>query len=317
MTWRLFAAVVVSWLLASAAPSAQAPQSKNPFEGNPEAILAGMGGYRLRCADCHGTDGRGVRGPDITQVWNTGRTDEGLFKTIRRGVPNSRDAGVRGAAHLRSRRVADARVPEDAGRAGGRRSAARQRRERREGVSRAVRRLPQRQRHRRPARSRSVAHRHRPARATCWLARIRRGSEDFRAGFEPVTVTPPDGKPIQGVKKNEDLFSVQIMDTRERIQGYEKDKVKAVENGQQVGDADVRSRSPERQRPRRSAPLSADASRLQPRGKAIREPMRILHVFAVCRSSARRRRDRASSRRRHASRSRKSRKACRPTDRAG
>ena len=63
------------------------------------------------------------------------------------------------------------------------------------------------------------------------VARIRRGSEDFRAGFEPVTVTTPDGAPIQGVKKNEDLFSVQIMDTRERIQGYEKDKVKAVENG--------------------------------------------------------------------------------------
>ena len=36
---------------------------------------------------------------------------------------------------------------------------------------------------------------------------------------------------MQGVKKNEDLFSVQIMDTRERIQGYEKDKVNAVENG--------------------------------------------------------------------------------------
>ena len=34
-------------------------------------------------------DGRGVRGPDITQVWNSGRTDEGLFKTIRSGVPSS------------------------------------------------------------------------------------------------------------------------------------------------------------------------------------------------------------------------------------
>src|SRR6185436_1900191 len=63
------------------------------------------------------------------------------------------------------------------------------------------------------------------------MARIRRGSEDFRTGYEPVTVTTPDGKPIEGVKKNEDLFSVQIMDSRERIQGYEKDKVKGVENG--------------------------------------------------------------------------------------
>jgi putative heme-binding domain-containing protein len=63
------------------------------------------------------------------------------------------------------------------------------------------------------------------------VGRIRRGAEDFRQGYEPVTLTPPTGQPIQGVKKNEDLFSVQIMDTGERIQGYEKDKMKAVENG--------------------------------------------------------------------------------------
>jgi putative heme-binding domain-containing protein len=62
------------------------------------------------------------------------------------------------------------------------------------------------------------------------LRRIRRGTEDFAPGFEPVTLTPPSGPPIQGVKKNEDLFSVQIMDTRERIQGYEKDKMKSVKN---------------------------------------------------------------------------------------
>lgn len=62
------------------------------------------------------------------------------------------------------------------------------------------------------------------------VLRIRRGLEEFRPGYEPVTLTPQTGPPIQGVKKNEDLFSVQIMDTRERIQGYEKDKMKAVEN---------------------------------------------------------------------------------------
>jgi putative heme-binding domain-containing protein len=63
------------------------------------------------------------------------------------------------------------------------------------------------------------------------VARIRRGSETFRPGFEPVTITPESGPPISGVKKNEDLFSVQVMDTRERIQGYEKDKVASVVNG--------------------------------------------------------------------------------------
>jgi putative heme-binding domain-containing protein len=63
------------------------------------------------------------------------------------------------------------------------------------------------------------------------VRRIRGGIEGFRQGYEPVTLTPQSGPPISGVKKNEDLFSVQIMDTSERIQGYEKDKMKAVENG--------------------------------------------------------------------------------------
>ncbi len=49
----------------------------------------GMGLFRGRCADCHGMDARGVRGPDITQVWASGRTDDGLFKTIKSGVPNT------------------------------------------------------------------------------------------------------------------------------------------------------------------------------------------------------------------------------------
>ena len=63
------------------------------------------------------------------------------------------------------------------------------------------------------------------------MLQIRRGREELRPGYEPVTLTPQTGEPIRGVKKNEDLFSVQIMDTGERIQGYEKDKMKAVENG--------------------------------------------------------------------------------------
>ena len=60
------------------------------------------------------------------------------------------------------------------------------------------------------------------------VKQIRGATEDFLPGFEPVTITPAGGQPIHGVKKNEDLFSVQIMDTRERIQGFEKDKMRSV-----------------------------------------------------------------------------------------
>jgi mono/diheme cytochrome c family protein len=63
--------------------------TKNPLEGNAEAITAGMGAYRVRCADFHGMDARGIRGPDITQVWAKGRTDAALFSTIHNGVPGT------------------------------------------------------------------------------------------------------------------------------------------------------------------------------------------------------------------------------------
>ena len=65
------------------------PPTKNPLEGDAYAITAGMGAYRVRCADCHGMDARGIRGPDITQVWARGRTDAALFRSIRNGVPNT------------------------------------------------------------------------------------------------------------------------------------------------------------------------------------------------------------------------------------
>jgi len=223
------ALTLLAGALVCGALQAQEP-SQNPYDGNPDAIRAGMGVFRQRCADCHGTDGRGVRGPDITLVWSSGRTTQGLFATIRGGVPNTempafaaprtsdreiwqmlaylrtlaapvpsgppRGNAENGARLFRVHCASCHRVNAAGGRIGPDLS--------RIGTSR----------------SRDVL-----------VLRIRRGSESFGQGFEPVTITPADGPPIQGVKKNEDLFSVQIMDTRERIQGYEKDKVRSVTNG--------------------------------------------------------------------------------------
>ena len=208
----------------------QGPVDKNPYEGNPDAILAGMGGFRQRCADCHGTDARGVRGPDITQIWSSGRTDQGLFKTIRSGVsgtempafppPRTSDREIwQMLAYLRTLAVP---APSDPPR-GNAENGARLFRVHCDSCHRVNAtggRLGPDLSRIGSARTREVL-----------VARIRRGSESFRPGFAPVTITPDSGPPIQGVKKNEDLFSVQIMDTGERIQGYEKDKVKSVVNG--------------------------------------------------------------------------------------
>ena len=61
--------------------------------------------------------------------------------------------------------------------------------------------------------------------------RIRGGVEAFAPGYEPVTLMTPDGQQIQGVRKNEDLFSIQIMDTNERIPGYLRGDLKTVTDG--------------------------------------------------------------------------------------
>jgi hypothetical protein len=43
-----------------------------------------------------------------------------------------------------------------------------------------------------------------------------------------VTLVTRDGERIRGVRKNEDEFSIQIMDARERLQGYVKANLTAI-----------------------------------------------------------------------------------------
>jgi putative heme-binding domain-containing protein len=227
MTWRALCLVTGWCVFISASMTAQAPAARNPFEGETAAIKAGMGLFRARCADCHGMDARGVRGPDITQVWASGRTDEGLFTTIKNGIagtempPQPRLFDHETWQILAYLRTLAATVRTDPPRGNA---------ENGEKIYRAhctgchmvngvggrlgpdLSRIG-------AARSREVIE-----------MRIRGGVEGFLPGYEPVTLTPGTGETVVGVKKNEDLFSVQIMDTRERIQGYDKASLKQLQN---------------------------------------------------------------------------------------
>jgi mono/diheme cytochrome c family protein len=202
MSWmRPLLATAALCVLGAAAFSAQAP-AKNPLEGNAAAIQAGMGLFRGRCGDCHGIDATGVRGPDITQIWANGRSDDGIFKTIKGGVPGTEmpanprlnDTEIwQIMAHLRTLAAPTAAAaPKGVAENG-------------EKIFRAM-----------------CASCHRVNGV---------GIEGFASGFEPVTLTPVGGKPVVGVKKNEDLFSVQIMDVGERIQGFEKSALANVQDG--------------------------------------------------------------------------------------
>jgi putative heme-binding domain-containing protein len=52
------------------------------------------------------------------------------------------------------------------------------------------------------------------------LNKVRGTNAVIQPGYEGVTIVTRDGQRIRGVRKNEDEFSIQIMDMRERLQGY-------------------------------------------------------------------------------------------------
>src|SRR2546422_4733007 len=102
-TWSV-PVVVALWLIVEGVALAQPPGAsaqdagvararsrvtKNPLEGNREAIRNGGPMFRTRCAGCHGPDARGDRGPDLTGLWASGVSDDRIFETVREGVPGT------------------------------------------------------------------------------------------------------------------------------------------------------------------------------------------------------------------------------------
>jgi alcohol dehydrogenase (cytochrome c) len=213
-------------LLLAQEPRAKNPTANNPHLGNKESIRAGMTSYRLRCGDCHGLDASGYRGPDLIAALASGMTDERLFDTIRKGVPGtempsqgdgtSDDDILQIVAYLRNLgTVAPAERP--IGNVERGRHLFDQQCTTCHRVAGAGGRLG-------PDLSRIGS-----SRSHAGLVReIRTPSEWIAPNFETVTILTKDGQRIRGTKKTEDVFSIQIMDTRERLQGYIKADLKEV-----------------------------------------------------------------------------------------
>jgi cytochrome c oxidase cbb3-type subunit III len=63
----------------------------NPVGGNPRAIHEGASLFHANCSPCHGLNAKGGgRGPDLTAGrWVHGSTDADFFRTVTRGVPGT------------------------------------------------------------------------------------------------------------------------------------------------------------------------------------------------------------------------------------
>jgi PQQ-dependent dehydrogenase (methanol/ethanol family) len=218
------------------------PQEKpatNPLAGNPAAIREGASLFRANCAPCHGFGAKGGgRGPNLTSGrWTHGSSDADIFRTISQGVPgtdmpaNAFEDSETWAiiAYIRSLSASGPAVSGNPttgekifwGRGGC--SGCHM-------VSGSGGRLgPDLSR---VGASRSVAY---------LIDSIREPSKDLSAGlsdpnnhygvplvYDTVTVVTAAGQSITGVAKNEDAFSVQLLDTHEELHLLLKTDLKSV-----------------------------------------------------------------------------------------
>ena len=189
----------------------------NPHLNNKESIRGGMSLYRRLCGECHALDATGYRGPNLIAYMAGGAADEAMFQVIRRGVPGTEMPAsnrpdheiLQIIAYLRNiGTVAPSETMPAGNIANGQQIFAKQ--------CQTCHRVAGKGGRIGPDLSRIGA-----ARTQAALVReIRTPHEWIPPAYETVTIVTKDGQKIRGVKKNEDAFSIQVMDTRERIQGY-------------------------------------------------------------------------------------------------
>lgn len=230
----LFIAGVPDSLLSA---NSQGTSVKNPLEGDAKEIREGYSLFRYNCSLCHGSEARGgSKGPDLTKGrWVHGNTDSEIFQTITKGVPGTQmppndlsdDETWAIIAYLRS---ASARTGATAGDAeagrlifAGKAACAQCHM-----INGKGGRLG-------PDLSRIGA-----ARSTQYLIdSIREPSKNLAEEttdpnfevpvvYDTVTVVTNDGRRVSGVAKNEDAFSLQLMDQGEKLHFFSKRDVKEV-----------------------------------------------------------------------------------------
>ena len=202
-------------LCAAAVSAAQNPPPPNTQSGDANITL-GTKLFRERCAECHGADAKGVARHDLTRLWAAGATDAQVFGVIRSGVPNTimpsssaPDDEIRAiVAYLRSLNTTTAEGASSGSVAAGEKTF--------QALCANCHALGGRGGRLGPDLSRAGQTQSRQQLTTA----IRTPSAAVANGYRAVTLVLRDGRRIRGTEKSEDAFSIQIMDTQERLQGY-------------------------------------------------------------------------------------------------
>jgi cytochrome c oxidase cbb3-type subunit 3 len=223
-TSALFVAVAL-------APGVSA-QERNPLANDPAAIKAGESEFRINCSFCHGIGARGGgRGPDLTRIHKKhGNTDADLFRTISSGVPGTDMPAAMGSIGVEMKdqeiwqvisylRSIQAKIPPPTGDAAHGKVLF-------EGVANCSKCHMVEGKGGRLGPDLTSTGSSRSIQAI--VESVREPSKELVPGYQSVTVVTADGQEVKGIVLNEDLFSLQMMDTGERIRLFEKDQLRSV-----------------------------------------------------------------------------------------
>ena len=209
---------------------AQVAKLKNPLRDGPEVVAAGRILYNKTCTMCHGTDGNeGDRAPSLNANRRYFRLSEAaIFDAVKNGIPGTAmpssalpDLDVwRIVAFIRNIRAtaSDNIVPGDIGNGmtvftgvGG--------------CTRCHMILGQ---------GGTIGPDLSSIGAQATLQKLRDSlTQDgpIPPGYRPVTVTTLSGEVIQGIARNEDAFSIQILDDKNKLHLFDMQEVRAIVHG--------------------------------------------------------------------------------------
>ncbi|MEP6915804.1 MAG: c-type cytochrome, partial [Acidobacteriota bacterium] len=222
----------------SAWPQNVAAPTADPFAASQAAVAAGQALFNSTCQSCHGPGGHGSdRGPALTNATLAhGNTDADLFRTIRNGVPGTQMAPFGGVSDPQTwQLVSFIRSVQGLLPAGGTAPAAAG--DRAGGEAIFFGKAACATCHEVNGRGGVVgpdlsnAGRLAPALLQQKIVDPRAAAPPGGRGASPVTalvVTLPDGRVMRGVRRNEDTFSLQMIDASGQLQLLDKTTLASV-----------------------------------------------------------------------------------------
>ena len=202
------------------------PTADNLFTGALD-VRMGQRVFRQQCGRCHGRDGTGGEGgPDLTNGFRSASTDAGLFKIVREGIPNTQMVGISRRSTDQSAWVvvsylnslndtADVNLPGDA--TSGQQLFAGK------GNCSTCHMVSGEGGRRGPELS-QVGNRREPEEL---VSDLRTPDEDVAPRWWTLRVTRPDGSVVEGLRMNEDTFSMRLMDDDENLWSFQKRDVRS------------------------------------------------------------------------------------------